>query len=736
MTVNANDTIERYTVSGVGPYPFSFRIFADTDLQVTACSAATPPVPNLLVYLTHYTITGANVQSGGTITLTAAAATTYAGYTLDIRSNTPETQPTSIRNIGRFLPEVHEDAFDHLERQTQDINRRLLASIHLPDNEILSGEVESAAVRKGRYLFWDAVTGAITSVISLTGTALSQAIFNTFYFLTDDHKRTAAEIAAGVTPVNYAYAPGYLLRYGLVTLGAGVSGAARTANLAALNAATRVCAYGKDILQLPAGTLEINGTWDCTASSGASTTTNGGIWIRGCGKVNSIIQYIGGANNVGKAWDQTGLAFGRFEAFAFIGGASTSDCPKVTLLQGALNSGGFVFSGNSNWFDVTLQGYGDHVWYNAGCEAQNFLDCSLYAWRDQSFVNAQPVVFVASGSTPTQTSALVTTYTPINSMTLIRWSGAKAAMLFYGSVGINFHFTAATTGACADIRIDDWMQVLTASGPFRFMQDDSGGAAGTALFRIGSERLIIEAATSNQDIRVGAFDVPLAEGLKFEGRLAAGHTITARPFQFGASSVPTNCQFDWHPNVSSTWTGDYIVQCAGTENGVHVRAPVAVANLINVTSSRTINSFPGFGYSAAGTDYAAVLGTVLNVGASANAQFNRTNVIRAGAFVSGNSDGSIGVQTTQTVAAVATVILNVPGLASLVIVAGTDAGGNRFTDLVMAGFSGTPSVILTRTESGGPAARTYTAVAGTLKLAMAAGTYNIQCTVFGGGIQA
>jgi hypothetical protein len=227
----------------------------------------------------------------------------------------------------------------------------------------------------------------------------------------------------------------------------------------------------------------------------------------------------------------------------------------------------------------------------------------------------------------------------------------------------------------------------------------------------------------------------VAEGLWFDGRAAAGHAIVARPFQFGATCVPTNCWFDWHPNVSSTWTGDYIVQCGGTENGIHVRAPVTVANLINVTTSRTINSFPGFGYSASGTDYAAVQAMTLNVGPAVDAQFNRTMVIRAGAFVSANSDGSLGIQTTQSVSTSATVILNVPGLASLVIVTGV-SGADKFTDLVMAGFSGTPSVILSRTESGGPAARTYTAVAGTLKLAMAAGTYNIQCTVFGGGIQA
>jgi hypothetical protein len=48
---------------------------------------------------------------------------------------------------------------------------------------------------------------------------LSQETFNAFYFLTDDRKRTAAEIAADVTPTNYAYLPGDVRRYGAVCNG-------------------------------------------------------------------------------------------------------------------------------------------------------------------------------------------------------------------------------------------------------------------------------------------------------------------------------------------------------------------------------------------------------------------------------------------------------------------------------------------------------------------------------------
>ena len=541
-----------------------------------------------------------------------------------------------------------------------------------------------------------------------------------------------SENALGIPPVNTSYPEGYLLRY----LAAFVSGV--TDCTAALNNATKVCAYGKAALILPPGVILISATWDCT-SNGGTTSTNGGLTVLGAGKVMTLIKYVAGANNIGIAWDQTGLAYGHFESFGFIGGASTANCPKVTLLQGATNNAGFIFSGNNLWIDVDLEGYGDNVWYCAGCEAQDFIDCTLIGWRDNSFGAAQPVVFVASGSTPLQTSAIVTTWQAspgINSMTLIHWYGAKAAMIFHGSFGVVFHFTAATAGACADIRFDDWFQVITPAGAFKFMTDDSAGFAGTGLFNCGAERSVMEVATSNQNLQMCDFSVALPKGIKFEGHAGAGHAISARPFQFEITAVPTNCTFEWDPNESSTWTGDYIVQCAGTENGLRVVAPVAFGNLMNATSSRTIDSFPGFGFQGQGTDYGQLTGMLASVGPSANGQFNRVRKLRAGAFVSANSDWNDGVQTTQNVANVATNILALPNYANLVIVTGANGGGDKFCDLVFCTFVGA-TVLSSLTASGAPAARTYTFAANQLKLAMGtATTLNIQASCLGFGMQA
>lgn len=167
MTVLVDDTVERYTVSGVGPYEFSSRIFAETDLAVTACSNSVPPVATRLNFPGDYTVAGANDQDGGEVTLIAGVASTYAGYTLDIRTNTPTEQPTSIRNQGRFLPEIHEDAFDRLSRQSQDIKRLVNQSVRGPDYEpALDMTLPVVATRAGRFAGFD----SLGQPVALSGT--------------------------------------------------------------------------------------------------------------------------------------------------------------------------------------------------------------------------------------------------------------------------------------------------------------------------------------------------------------------------------------------------------------------------------------------------------------------------------------------------------------------------------------------------------------------------------------
>ncbi len=211
MTTNVDNTYERLVISGTGPYPFSFRIFDEDELTVTALeSGEVDPVS--LTITTHYTVTGENDEDGGSITLTALAVSLYSGFTLDIRSNTVVDQPTSIKNQGSFAPAVHEKAFDRLSRQVQDLYRQVRQKFGYPDNVDLDATMSARESWLERYLYVNG-SGIIEPAIALANT-LTQSIFNAFLALSDPYKRTPAEIAAGVTPTDYSKLPGELAREG------------------------------------------------------------------------------------------------------------------------------------------------------------------------------------------------------------------------------------------------------------------------------------------------------------------------------------------------------------------------------------------------------------------------------------------------------------------------------------------------------------------------------------------
>jgi len=158
------------------------------------------------------TVTGADVDTGCTVTLSAPLA---AGWSLDIRSAIPETQTTSIKNQGQFLPDLHEEAFDRVTRQLQDLNRRAyLFGVHGPDIENIPWPaVPAPLLRANTNLGFD-INGKLTIAQNLASGTLSRG--NIIAFLGADPfvEQTPAEVNVGIVP-NLTYGPGNMLRYGI-----------------------------------------------------------------------------------------------------------------------------------------------------------------------------------------------------------------------------------------------------------------------------------------------------------------------------------------------------------------------------------------------------------------------------------------------------------------------------------------------------------------------------------------
>lgn len=133
-TTNRNDYIGN---GAANVYPYNFRIFQSSDLLCTVRGMNGSEIT--LVLNTDYTVSGVGELNGGSITLVNASQSWLTSgflttdYSLTIRRVRPLTQETDIRNQGSFLPETHEDAFDHLVMIDQQQQDDLSRSVKLPE---------------------------------------------------------------------------------------------------------------------------------------------------------------------------------------------------------------------------------------------------------------------------------------------------------------------------------------------------------------------------------------------------------------------------------------------------------------------------------------------------------------------------------------------------------------------------------------------------------------------------
>ena len=226
MISNTVTAIQQLSTGANVAYPFPNKIFAASDLIITAIdltgvtypfaftSGATFQGPGVIA-----TVSNVDVDTGCTVTLSAPL---LANWTLDLRTNTPETQPTSIKNQGQFLPDLHEEAFDRITREVQDLKRLTYTyGIHGPDTESTPWpalpqpglRVNMGLVFDGNGLPAIGVLPTVPVTSSFINSLLTQlGVGATLY------PRTPAEIAAGVVPSAYAYPPGTLERYGANTV--------------------------------------------------------------------------------------------------------------------------------------------------------------------------------------------------------------------------------------------------------------------------------------------------------------------------------------------------------------------------------------------------------------------------------------------------------------------------------------------------------------------------------------
>jgi hypothetical protein len=205
MAVAQQVPVNRYTGNGVATvYPTNFKALAKTDV-----AAYIDGVQKVLD--ADYTVSNLGVDAGCTVTWISGAPANATNVVIARQS--VKQRLTDYQNLGDFNTSVVNPDFDNPVLMIQELQEQASRALTLPITDspvsLAGAALGSVDNRKGKYLFFNAITGAIEYAAALIGSTLSQSIIGQFL-----NPQTPSEAAAGVTPTNYWYPAYNAKRYG------------------------------------------------------------------------------------------------------------------------------------------------------------------------------------------------------------------------------------------------------------------------------------------------------------------------------------------------------------------------------------------------------------------------------------------------------------------------------------------------------------------------------------------
>ena len=159
MTVNTSIIVS-------GPYAgndiadefnYEWRVSDKTQVKVIEADDATG-VETILTVDTDYTVSGINVEGGGSVTRVAGALA--SGTTWYVVSDFDYTQTTDFANQGGFFPAVHESAVDKLTMLIQQLQEEIGRSMRIPVSSEVS-DLTLPAPTANNYLAWNSAGDAL-----------------------------------------------------------------------------------------------------------------------------------------------------------------------------------------------------------------------------------------------------------------------------------------------------------------------------------------------------------------------------------------------------------------------------------------------------------------------------------------------------------------------------------------------------------------------------------------------
>jgi hypothetical protein len=195
-------------------FDYPFPIFAEADLVVDVDGVTK-------TLTTHYTVSGEGDDTGGTVTFLVAMSgnevvTIYRDMALERTSDFPVN--------GAFSSSSFNDEFDRITLVHQDLAQQVRRCLRMSMTaEATDSETELSPISNWleKYVYINASGVPEPATAVTAGTTLSQSTIGAALY-----PRTAEELAAGITPTDYFYPYGNVLRYGADSAGVSDSAAA------------------------------------------------------------------------------------------------------------------------------------------------------------------------------------------------------------------------------------------------------------------------------------------------------------------------------------------------------------------------------------------------------------------------------------------------------------------------------------------------------------------------------
>lgn len=154
MTITSAPVRQSFDGDGsVTAFAIPWKYFAKSDVVVTLRDSSN--VEALQIISTHYTLTAAGVDSGGTCTMVTAPAT---GEVLVITLDPPNTQASPLPPGGPFPSSTVENALDKLTQLVANLDERFNRAMLVPETDTQIGAnllIPIDSDRATKFLGWD-----------------------------------------------------------------------------------------------------------------------------------------------------------------------------------------------------------------------------------------------------------------------------------------------------------------------------------------------------------------------------------------------------------------------------------------------------------------------------------------------------------------------------------------------------------------------------------------------------